>query len=328
MNISKFFKVFKPIGSHKQVVKLIEIKHTLSIVIVVLFILFEIGAFAFLGNKLLNLNVNLEDKFNKNIAILNIDEQITSQYIQRLIQRVEEVRENKENFPELLVVMNCPGGSATASEEMRRYLDDLQKEGVKVTMYVESMAASGGYYIASSAKYSDKEPLSGIIANQNALVGSIGVIIAYPLVEELSKKLGVKEKVITIGKYKHPISMFKESTTEEEKYIKEQFMMPIYRNFLSMVAQGRNMSVEEMQKYADGKVFVASEVKGPLVDRVSYLHAIKKEIKQRVQKQYKESDVGFVTINTAKKRASLLDTKLELSLDLAKNLSQGELSFK
>lgn len=68
-------------------------------------------------------------------------------------------------------------------------------------MYIESVAASGGYYIASAIK-----PLK---ANKNAIVGSIGVIIQHYSLEELSKKIGIEEDNVAYGEYKQPISLFK-----------------------------------------------------------------------------------------------------------------------
>lgn len=323
---SKIFRLFKPVGSHKRIVKLMELKQSIGIVIILLFVLFEVGMLGYLGNKFL-FEDSTRAKFTKNIAIININETITSKYVERIIDKVEEIKNNKDNFVELLVVMNSGGGSPTASEELREYFDDIQKEGFKITMYIESIAASGAYYIATTAKKKKNDTLSGIIANKNAIVGSIGVILPFYVVEEAAKKLGVKENTITMGKYKQPLSPFKTPSTQDEKYMIDRLMKPVYNNFLKMVAKGRDMSVEKIEKYADGQIFVASEVEGVLVDRVSYLYKIKKELKKRVQDEYKEDDVGFVKISTAKKRKSLLDTKINIELD-ASNLVNSKIDMR
>lgn len=163
------------------------------------------------------------------------------------------------------------------------------------------MAASGGYYIVSAIK--------PIVANKNAVVGSIGVIMPHFVIEKLAKKIGVEEDTITVGKYKEPISWFKKVTPEQKKYLLKHLLEPTYNNFLQTVAKDRNISVDKLKKYADGKIYIASNVKGILVDKISSLI----EFKEKIKKETNASE--FVKINLEKKKLPFLNVKVDTDLD-------------
>lgn len=249
--------------------------------------------------------------FDKNIAVLTIDEEITDAYANTVIEKLEEVREAKEVFPHLLVIMASPGGSPSGSSEIAHYLHDLQSE-INVTMYVQSMAASGGYYIAAAIEHNASDPLSGIIAQENAIVGSIGVIMPKYVLKDLAQKVGIGEDDITVGKYKKPLSLFKYSTTEEKAYLRQNLLNPAYKNFINYVAKGRHLTTEKLSDYAEGKIFIATEVVGPLVDRISYITQIKREIKARIEKQNPEMSVGFVPIGLKKSKSPFFGLELKV----------------
>ncbi|KIM10556.1 MAG: hypothetical protein KU37_09655 [Sulfuricurvum sp. PC08-66] len=314
MFFARFFRRLKPVGSHRRLLKLMELKQSFSILIIILFVVFEIALFGFIAQRFMGDEALIDAPFEKNIAVINIDEEITSAYIERIIERLEVVRENPDKFAHLLVVMNSGGGSPTASDELRHYLDEMQMQGIPLTVYIESMCASGAYYIATASRFDANDSLSGIIANQNALVGSIGVIISYPIVEEAAKKLGVVQKSITVGKHKEPISMFKNPTQEDIDYLKNHWMIPVYENFLGEVARGRGVDVEALKPYADGKVYVANQIVGPLVDRISYLHRVKQELLVRYEEQFPQASLGLATISTKEEPRSLLQSVIDVTL--------------
>ncbi len=124
--------------------------------------------------------------------------------------------------------MNSPGGSPTASEELSEYLKDFQKDK-NITMYIQSIGASGGYYIASAIK-----PL---YANKNAIVGSIGVVMPHYNLKELAKKIGVEEDYLMAGKFKKPISLLEKIDKENREYITKHLLEPTYQNFIESVAR-------------------------------------------------------------------------------------------
>ncbi|SFV54390.1 protease IV (PspA) [hydrothermal vent metagenome] len=145
------------------------------------------------------------------VAIIRYNKPVTEDFTTTVMEKMDEIKADK-SYKSVLFIMGSPGGSPTASEELSEYLKEYQKE-MPITMYVDSIAASGGYYIASAIK-----PL---IANKNAIVGSIGVIMPHYNFGELAKKVGVEEDFMAAGKFKKPISMFAKIDEENKKYMTE-----------------------------------------------------------------------------------------------------------
>jgi len=239
------------------------------------------------------------------IAVININKTITVGYIDKLMNKMDALSKDK-NCKEFLLIFNTPGGSPSASDEFNAYLKYINKKK-KVNVYVESMAASGGYYIISAVK--------PIIANKNAVVGSIGVIMPHFVLKKLADKVGVEEDSLTIGKYKEPISFFRKFSKEDKKYLKTHLLLPTYKNFLKTVAQDRNISVDKLKKYADGKIYIATLVKGILVDEISNLITVKNELK----KKYK-GNITFINISLEKKKLPFFNIKL--SSDIGEALKE------
>ena len=228
------------------------------------------------------------------IAVININKTITTSYIDKLMAKMDALKKDK-NCKEFLLIFNTPGGSPSASDEFNAYLKYINKIK-KVNVYVESMAASGGYYIISAIK--------PIIANKNAVVGSIGVIMPHFVLKKLADKIGVEEDSLTIGKYKEPVSWFRKFSKEDKEYLKKHLLLPTYENFLKTVAQDRNISIDKLKKYADGKIYVATLVKGILVDKISNLI----DVKENLKKKYKK--IEFVNISLEKKKVPFFNIKL------------------
>ncbi|HFS85278.1 MAG TPA: signal peptide peptidase SppA [Epsilonproteobacteria bacterium] len=208
------------------------------------------------------------------VAVINFNEMITEEYTTKVMEKMDKVLK-KDEYKEVLFVMSSPGGSPTASEELSEYLKayDTQKN---ITMYVSSMAASGGYYIASAVK-----PL---IANKNAVVGSIGVIMPHFNLGPLAEKVGIEEDNVATGEFKQPISMFKKVDEKNREYLDSHLLNPTYENFITSVATNRGLKKEEIMPFTEGKIYVANtpEIQGVLVDEISSLYQIKKEIRERL----------------------------------------------
>jgi len=228
------------------------------------------------------------------VAQININKTITVSYIDKITKKMNALLKDK-NCKEFLLVFNTPGGSPSASDEFNAFLKWINKKK-RVNVYVESMAASGGYYIISAIK--------PIVANKNAVVGSIGVIMPHFVIKKLADKIGVEEDSLAIGKYKKPVSLFRKFSDEDKEYLKKHLLLPTYDNFLKTVANDRNISIEKLKKYADGKIYVASIVKGILVDRISTLVEFKEEIKKRTKAK------KFVVIPLEKKKVPFFNIKL------------------
>ena len=107
------------------------------------------------------------------------------------------------------------------------------------------IAASGGYYIAAA---SDK-----IVANPGTLTGSIGVIMEFLQLYELSQKLGISMEIIKGGEYKDVGSPYRE-ITEKDKKLLEGIISEIQEQFITAVAEGRNLPIEMVKEIADGRI--------------------------------------------------------------------------
>jgi len=306
--IKSFFIALSPKGSHKRVVKLIELKHSVSFVMMISMLLVEIFVLSYVVKKLAPVTTSLE--YDATIVELNINEAITDAYVEKIIKGLEVLNEEGE-LKHVLVVMQSGGGSPQASEELYQYFKELQSNDCHVYMYVSSIAASGAYYIANAVEYDASDTLSGIVANPNAIVGSIGVILPHIVFEEAAKTLGIQEQNIFVGSYKKPLSNFKQSTQEEQAYLKKNLLQPVYTTFLKRVSESRKINLDTLEKYADGRVFIASEVNGILVDKISSLYRFKKEIKQSIDIE----DKGFVKLFKKEDETSLFKTNFNVSFD-------------
>jgi protease-4 len=236
------------------------------------------------------------------VAVVNYNQEVTEPYTARVMEKLDKIAED-EQYKSVLFIMGSPGGSPTASEELSEYLKEYQKE-MNVTMYVDSIAASGGYYIASAVK-----PL---IANKNAIVGSIGVIMPHYNLSELAKKIGIEEDYMAAGKFKKPISMFSEIDEENRKYMTKNLLEPTYENFIESVATNRGIDKEQIREVAEGKIYVASlpEIQGILVDELSSLYKVKAKIREHYN-----DDVDFVKINVDEPEAFLPSVKVDVDLE-------------
>ena len=176
------------------------------------------------------------------------DDYLTSQGVTP--SRVAELLEQAAADPDIkavVVQINSPGGGVVASNEIYHVLLEFEKP---VVAWMGEIAASGGYYIACGADY--------VFAHPDALTGSIGVISQFINVEDLMDEIGVDVVVITSGPHKDTGSTFREMT-EEEKALWQIIIAETYEEFVKVVAQARNLSVEEVRAIADGRVYTGRQ---------------------------------------------------------------------
>jgi protease-4 len=243
-----------------------------------------------------------ESMAENKVAVIRYNKPVTEKFTTKVMEKMDKIRKNN-SYKSVLFIMGSPGGSPTASEELSEYLKDYQKDK-NITMYIDSIAASGGYYIASAIK-----PL---YANKNAIVGSIGVIMPHYNFGELAKKIGVEEDYMAAGKFKKPISMLAKIDDENREYMTKNLLKPTYENFMKSVAINRGITLKRLKPFTEGKIFIANvpEIKGVLVDEISSLYKIKKMIR----KNLKDKDIDFIDIELEKKPSFL--PKIEVDLDL------------
>lgn len=146
----------------------------------------------------------------------------------------------------VVVRINSPGGSAAASDEIYRAIEDLC-ETKKVVVSMGDVAASGGYYIAAAADH--------VVANGATLTGSIGVIFSLINWEEAAAKLGIEDVTLTAGQHKDIGSPWREMT-ENERALLSELMTEVHEQFIAAVAAGReNLTEDEVREIATGMIF-------------------------------------------------------------------------
>lgn len=176
---------------------------------------------------------------------------------------------NDDDIKAVVLRINTGGGSAYASEQIWHSMKQLKaKKPVVVSM--GGMAASGGYYISCIGNY--------IYAEPTTLTGSIGIFGMFPDASQLlTEKLGVKFEEIKTNKFATFGSMSRPINEEEMAYL-NRYIERGYDLFRSRVAEGRKMSVDEVEKIAQGHVWLGQNaLKIKLVDALGGLDdAIKK----------------------------------------------------
>ena len=162
----------------------------------------------------------------------------------------------------IVLRIDSPGGAVAPSQEI---YEEVRKAVAKKKIVVSmgSVAASGGYYIAS--------PASRIVANPGTLTGSIGVIMEIPNLEGLMNKLGIKTEVVKSGKHKDIASIFR-GIKKEDREILQGVLDNVHEQFILAVSEGRKMLREDVKRIADGRVFTGEQaLKIGLIDELGNL---------------------------------------------------------
>ena len=178
-----------------------------------------------------------------------------------LIDLAKRLRESP-HVPAVVLDVDSPGGSATASDELFIAFERLAAKKPLVAC-IRGTGASGAYLAAVAARR--------ILANPNAIVGSIGVISAGPRLPRLLDRLGVTVAETKAGRLKGMGAPWREETDEERA--KEQAVVDaIYDAFVGRVAKGRDMSPERVRELATGEIWLGERALAlGLVDEIGDL---------------------------------------------------------
>ncbi len=196
-------------------------------------------------------------KTRKQIARIEINGAIAGATRKRVLDALKTVEEKK--FPALLLRIDSPGGTVGDSQEIYYALKRL-REKVKIVASFGNISASGGVYIGMGAEH--------IVANPGTITGSIGVILRGNNLERLLDKIGVSFQVIKSGPYKDILS-FDRELTDPEKNILQDLIDTSYQQFVQTVAEARNLAVERVRSFADGRIFTGQQaVELGIVDRL------------------------------------------------------------
>lgn len=177
------------------------------------------------------------------------------------LEQLKRFRED-EDIKAIVIRVDSPGGVVGPSQEIYRAI--MQTTATKkVVASMGAVAASGGYYVIAGA--------DGIVANPGTITGSIGVIMEYTNFKELFKKIGLSPVVIKSGKFKDAGSPVREMTLEEEKILKE-FVDRLHQQFVTAIAEGRDLDVDKVRTLADGRIYTGEDALHiGLVDRIGNL---------------------------------------------------------
>lgn len=200
--------------------------------------------------------LELPDRFDipdtEKIAVINVEGEIVwgesedgSAGSDEIVKLLHKARLDG-NVKGVILRVNSPGGSAVASELIRQAAEDVQRAGKPVVASMGGMAASGGYWISAT---SDK-----IIASPSTLTGSIGIFGLAINLEKTAKKIGISEDGIQTS----PLAQ-QSALKPMDKTRAEMIQISIengYDRFLELVAKGRKMSKAQVDKVAQGQVWL------------------------------------------------------------------------
>ena len=159
----------------------------------------------------------------------------------------------------VVVRIDSPGGAVATSQEILDGLRRLAEDKV-VVCAMGNLGASGALLVAMGC--------DRIVAQPGTLTGSIGVISAFPNVNGLLRKIDVQMNTVTAGKLKDAGSPFREFSDADRAYWQD-LADRIHRQFIQAVAEGRDLPVEQVEKFADGRVFTGEQaVELGLVDEL------------------------------------------------------------
>lgn len=153
----------------------------------------------------------------------------------------------------IILHVNSPGGGVAASEEIYREVKRIHSDKKKkIVVSIESVGASGAYYVASA---SDK-----IFADQGSIVGSIGVIAQWVNYGDLLKWAKLKDVVIKTGEFKDTGNPARDLTPAEQAYM-QQLIENMFGQFVKAVADGRSLKYDDVKTMANGKVWTGEQAK-------------------------------------------------------------------
>lgn len=175
-----------------------------------------------------------------------------------------------DHIKAVVLKINSPGGTVSASDIILHELQAFKAERhLPIVVCLEGLAASGGYYVAQAG--------DTIMAYPTCITGSIGVIAMKFNFRGLMDKVGLDTDVVKTGAWKDFWSPFR-AATPKEKEMMQQIIEEFYRDFVNVVATGRKMSLKEVKRVADGRIFTAPQARDlKLIDKVGYLDDALKE---------------------------------------------------
>ena len=228
------------------------------------------------------------------------------------IDKVLDKLETDNSIKAVVLRVNSPGGSALESEIILNRIKQLRS--VKpVIISMGNVAASGGYYISAESDY--------IYADPFTITGSIGVVALIPNLGKLSKNIGLNSEQLKKGKYSDLFNPYKEPDEEEFAALKND-IEETYIEFKTRVADGREMSLEEVELLAQGQVWSSEDALDKnLVDGVGMLN-------DAINKAAEIAGIAEYSVHFYPKKKSIFEEFLKdkFDIDVAAELMKSDIA--
>jgi protease-4 len=191
---------------------------------------------------------------------------------ERLTRTIRAVRQDRR-VRGVILHIDSPGGSALASDRMHHEIEQLAREK-PVVACMANVAASGGYYVAA--------PAACIVAQPTTVTGSIGVVAARISIDPLLARLGIRTEVVARGARSSLLSPTGPLDEGDRAAIHRE-LDATYRAFVGVVASGREMAREEVERLAGGRVYSGKDALAVgLVDVLGGFDVALRELEQRL----------------------------------------------
>ena len=235
----------------------------------------------------------------------------TMEYIDSLIY--------DDNNSAILLYVDYPGGTVYESEELYNKLIEYKELTDRpVWTYMAHYAASGGYMISMASDY--------IYANKNTTTGSIGVIMSGYDLSGLYEKLGIRYVSITSGANKDSSSL-----SDEQVAIYQSQVNECYESFVQIVADGRNMTTEEVKALADGRTYTAKQALSyGLIDQISSFEDMQTEMSETLDtwEYYEPVETENILASLFSQIKGMIPkSESQVLLEAADNMESGVLMY-
>ena len=184
------------------------------------------------------------------IARIAIEGPIAGPTRKRVIKALEQVKQR--GCPALLLRIDSPGGTVGDSQEIHAAIGRLRAKGCRVVASFGNISASGGVYVGVAAEK--------IVANPGTITGSIGVILRGNNLSRLLERIGIQFETVKSGLYKDILSPDR-ALTDGERELLQSLIDSSYGQFVTAVAEGRQLSEDTVRTFADGRVFSGAQAK-------------------------------------------------------------------
>lgn len=210
--------------------------------------------------------------FGDRIGVVDLDGVILSP--QPVVGELKKFADDS-SIKAIILHVNSPGGGVAASEEICREVRRIHDQKRKpIVVSIESVGASGAYYVASAA--------NKIYADKGSIVGSIGVIAQWVNYGDLLKWAKLKDVVLKTGEFKDTGNPARDLTPAEQAYM-QSLIDDMFGQFIQAVADGRGLKVENVRSIANGKVWTGEQALDmKLIDKIADFETVVDETAKSV----------------------------------------------